>query len=97
MDEAIYTSSLLTIENCIFKDIYAQDGWTIFSYIDMTVKYSLFNSNLVNNAKKGSSGGAIHIDSPLLTIGCVFKDNSADSKGGEIHSTKNCNYRKFHI
>ena len=63
----------------------------------MTIKYSLFNSNLSNNSKKGSCGGAIHIDSPLLTIGYIFKVNSADRKGGEIHSTKSCNYRKFHI
>ena len=49
----------------------------------MTIKYSLFNSNLANNTKKGSCGGAIHIDSPLLTIGCIFKDNSIDSKGGK--------------
>ncbi|MBW8040793.1 MAG: hypothetical protein FVQ85_12420 [Planctomycetes bacterium] len=97
--------SSLTLTNCTFSGNSTNKGWppppglplTILSDRPMFTDYALSN-NIASAGLSGGGGGIYSSESSLVTTGCTFNRNSANSNGGgmmNFHSSPmvvNCTF-----
>lgn len=79
-------SAEYTIENCVFKDNWADDnGGAIYNDVEKTLR--LINCTFISNEVNDGDGGAVWSAGILNVDSCTFDKNTADNFGGAIYAS----------